>query len=142
MTKMNISNVAAKAALDAYTALMNPGGPGTLVIYAGVAPLDCDTVLSGDTVLATFTLSATAFGASTDLAPGARATANAIADENASASGTATFARVFNNAGTCVGQFDVGTTAATVIVSSTTFVSGQPCSVTSFTITLPEGDTF
>ena len=51
-------------------------------------------------------------------------------------------ARLLNNAATAVAQLDVGTSGTSVIVSLTSFVSGQPCSVTSATITLPEGDTF
>ncbi len=141
--KTGIANLAAKAALDAVTALLNVGGAGHLKIYSGTAPVDSDTALvTANVVLADFTLNATAFAASTDAAPGALATANSISDVNASATGTATFARVFNNAGVCKGQFNVGTAAAAVIVSSTSFVSGQPCSVTSFTLSMPEGDTF
>lgn len=138
MTTMNISNVAAKAGMDAITALLNAGGAGKLRIYSGTAPTDTDTALSGNTVLADFALNATAFAASTDAAPGALATANSITDVNASASGTATFARLLNNAGTAVAQMDVGVSAASVIVSSVTFVSGQPCSVTSLTLKQPE----
>lgn len=142
MAKLNVSNTAAKTGLDALLDLLDVGGAGKLRIYSGTAPLDTDTALSGNTVLADFALNATGFAAATDIAPGARATANSISDVNASNTGTATFARLLNNAGTAVAQMDVGTSGTSVIVSSTSFVSGQPCSVTSATITLPEGDTF
>lgn len=138
MTTMNISNVAAKAAMDAISALANAGGAGKLRIYSGTAPADTDTALSGNTLLADFALNATAFGASTDANPGALATANSVADVNASNTGTATFGRILNNAGTAIAQFDVGTSGTTCIVSSTSFVSGQPCSVTSATLKHPE----
>lgn len=139
MTTLNISNVAAKAAMDAVTALVNAGTPpGLLRIYSGTAPADTDTALSGNTVLASFPLAADAFGDAADVAPGARSTAAAIADVNAAATGTATFGRILNAAGVAICQFDVGTSGATCIVSSTSFVSGQPCSVTSLTLTHPE----
>lgn len=141
--KLGVTNVAAKAAIDAITALLNVGGAGHLKIYAGTAPVDSDTGLAtANTVLADFTLNATAFAASTDAAPGALATANSITDVNASATGTAAFGRLLNHAGTTVAQFDVGVSGATCIVSSVSFVSGQPCSVTSLTLKMPEGDTF
>lgn len=141
--KTGISNVAAKALLDAWTALLNVGGAGHLKIYSGTAPVDSDaSLVTANVLLADFTLNATAFAASTDANPGATATANSITDVNAAATGTASFARVLNNAGVCKGQYNVGTSLASVIVSSTSFVSGQPCSVTSYVQTMTEGDTF
>lgn len=142
MTKLNVSNVAAKTGLDALLDLLDSGGAGKLRIYAGTAPVDTDTALSSNTLLADFALNATGFANSADLAPGARATANSISDVTASNTGTATFGRLLNNAALAVAQFDVGTASATCIVPTTSFVSGQTCSVTSATITLPEGDTF
>lgn len=139
MTTLNISNVAAKAAMDAITLLVNAGTPpGLLRIYSGTAPTDADTALSGNTVLASFPLAADAFGDAADLNPGARSTAAAISDVTASATGTATFGRLLNAAGVCICQFDVATSAATCIVPTVSFVSGQPCSVTSMTLTHPE----
>lgn len=134
------SNVAAKAALDAVTALLNSGGAGKLRIYSGTKPTDCDTALSGNTVLVDFALNATAFAASTDANPNALATANAITGVNASATATATFFRLLNNAGTCVAQ---GTVTATggggdCTVTTTSIVSGAPCTVTSMTLTQNE----
>jgi hypothetical protein len=136
----NISYAAAKTALDAVTALLNVGGAGTLVVYSGTMPTDSDTALSGNTALITFALNATAFAASTDANPGATAVANAITGVNASATDTATFFRLFNNAGTCVGQ---GTVTATggggdCTITTTSVVSGQPSTVTSLTLNHPE----
>lgn len=140
--KLNVSNTAAKTGLDALLDLLDAGGAGKLRIYAGTAPTDTDTALSSNTLLADFALNATGFANSTDLAPGARATANSISDVTASNTGTATFGRLLNNAATAVAQFDVGTSGTTCIVPTTSFVSGQTCSVTSMTITQPEGDLF
>lgn len=143
MAKLNVSLAAAQTALDALTALLNAGGTSTLVIYDGTAPLDCSVALGGGNhALATFTLAADAFGDAADANPGAISTAASITGVNAAATGTASFGRILNHAGVAVAQFDVGVSAASCIVSSTSFVSGQPCTVTSVTIKLPEGDTF
>lgn len=130
---IQISNVAAKAALDAVTALLNAGGAGKLRVYSGTEPVDVDTALSGNTLLIDFALAATSFGASTDANPGATATAAAITGVNASATATASFYRLLNNAGTAVEQ---GTVTATggggdCTVTTTAVVSGAPCTVTS-----------
>lgn len=135
---IQLSNVAVKAMLDALTALMNAGGAGKLRIYSGTKPTDVDTALSGNTLLIDFALNATAFAASTDANPNALATANSITGVNASATGTATFYRILNNAGTAIEQGTVGTSGADCIITTTSVVSGAPCTVTSLTNTMPE----
>lgn len=137
---INISNVSAKAALDAVLALLNVGGAGKLRIYSGTVPTDTDTALSGNTVLIDFALNATAFPASSDAAPGATATANAITGVNASATATATFYRLLNNAGTAVEQGSVTATGGggDCTLTTVSVVSGAPCTVTSLVATHPE----
>lgn len=136
---LSISNVAAKAAMDAVTLLVNAGSPpGLLRIYSGTQPADADTALSGNTVLASFPMAADAFGDAADANPGATSTAAAISDVNASATGTATFFRILNAAALCIVQGNVDTSSATCIVTTTSFVSGQPCHVVSLTLTHPE----
>lgn len=138
----SISNVGAKAMLDALTALLNVGGAGSLRFYSGTAPADADAALSGNTLLAQLTLSATSFGASTDANPNALATANSITqDSSADATGTATFARLYTNGGTCVWQGNVATASACVVVVTTSIVATQPVSCSSFTLTQPEAGT-
>lgn len=136
----SITNAAAIAALNALTALLNVGGAGSLRIYSGSVPANADASLGAAGTLATFALAADAFGDATDANPGAVAVADTIADVNAAANGTATFFRLLNNAGTAVLQ---GTVSASggggdCIVTSVTFVSGQPCHVVSITLTHPE----
>ncbi len=138
---INVSNAAAKAALDAVTALMNVGGTGKLRIYNGTVPTDTDTALSGNTLLIDFALHATAaFGAATDAAPGATATADTIAGVNASATGTASFYRYLNNAGTAISQGSVTATGGggDATLTTVSVVSGAPCTVTSAVMTHPE----
>jgi hypothetical protein len=137
---LNVSNAAAKAMLDALTALGNVGGAGKLRIYSGTMPTDTDTALSGNTLLIDFALNADDFPDASDANPGASSVANTISDVNASATGTATFFRILNNAGTAIMQ---GTVTATggggdCIITTTSVVSGQPCHVVSLTLTHPE----
>lgn len=107
---------------------------GYLRIYSGTQPATADTALSGNTLLAELRFNATA-------APAASAgvlTFNAITqDSSADASGTATFFRALKSDGTTV-MFDgtVGTSAANLIVPTTTVTATQPFSVTSFTYTV------
>jgi hypothetical protein len=136
-----ISNDAAQDMLDALTAKFDTGTAAVINIYSGTAPADVDTALSGNTLLAQLTMSGTSFGAATDLAPGARITAAAItADSSADATGTATFFRVLTqNAGTPHAQGTVGTATSDLILNTTSITAGSTVSITSMTITLPEG---
>lgn len=136
-----ISNVAAKAAVDAVTALIDAGTAAVWNIYSGTPPADVDAALSGNTLLAQLTMSATAYAAAADLNPGARATANAITpDSSADATGTATFYRqLTQNAGTPHTQGLVNTATADLILNTASITAGSQVSVTSSTITQPEG---
>ena len=137
--RMQISNAAAKAACDAVVDLLDVGGGGYIEIRTGSPPTDCDTASSG-TLLATLPLSATAFGAAADAAPGAIATANAItSDSSADATDTAGYFRAFNNAGTCIIQGTVGTSSADMILNTLSIVAGSSVACSSWTVTMSEG---
>ena len=102
---------------------------GTMVIYSGAVPANADAALSGDTALATIPFSATAFGAP---AAGSMA-ANALTQENAVASGTASFYRCFaSNGTTVIEQGTVATSGGDLNLNTTNIVSGGPVAVTSF----------
>lgn len=135
------SDEAAKAAVDAVAALCNGG---SLKIYSGSQPTDANTAIGAQTLLATLTLSATAFAASSASgSAGSKvvtATANTITDDSsADATGTAAWFRVLKSNGTSV-VFDgsVGTSGSDLNLASTSIVTGEDVSVTSFTITLTE----
>ena len=136
-----ITNAVAKAMLDAFTTANDAGTAAVINIYSGTAPTDADAALSGNTLLAQLTMSGTSFPAAADLAPGARITANAItSDSSADATGTATFFRTLTqNAGTVTSQGTVGTASADLILNTTSITAGSTVSITSMTITLPEG---
>lgn len=137
-----VSMASARAALDALLALLNTGGAGKIKIFTGSMPATCETADSGTALSTGLTLSSTAFAASTD--PGstglATATANAIAsDTNAAATGTAGYFRAYSGAGTCIIQGTVGTSAADMILNTTSIVAGATVAITSWTVTLPDG---
>ena len=126
----SIPNAQRSRAADAVTVRANNG---RLRIYGGTAPADANAALSGNTLLADLTMSATAFGA----AASGVATANTItADSSADATGTATFFRVLeSDLTTVVFQGTVGTTGAELNLSSASVIAGGPVSVTSLTYT-------
>jgi hypothetical protein len=101
---LRLSTGARNAAGDAITALLNAGGAGTIEVRTGAQPTDPGTAVTG-TLLATFTLSATAFAA---FASGT-GNLNTVASVTAAATGTAGWFRMKNNAGTGVIDGDVGT---------------------------------
>lgn len=134
-----ISNAAAIAACDAITARLNTGGAGKLRIYSGTQPTDPDTAIGAQVLLAELTLSATAFAGAVDANPGGRATANTItADSSADAAGTAAWFRAISGAGTAIIDGSVGTSAADMILNTTTITLGANVSVSSWTFTVPE----
>jgi hypothetical protein len=128
-----------KAMLDASASLKTDANSGVLNIYSGTQPADGDTALSGNTLLASLTMNATAFSgpsgtASTDQV----LTAGSITqDSSADATGTATFFRLFKSDGTTkILDGSVGTSAADLNLNTTSIVSGAAVSVTSMTLTL------
>lgn len=135
------SDEAAQAAVDAVAALCNSG---SIKIYDGTKPTDANTAISGNTLLATLTLSSTAFGASSAAgSAGSKvvtATANTITDDSsADNTGTASWFRVLKSDGSSkVFDGTVGTSGCDLNLASTSIVSGEDVSVTSFTITLTE----
>src|SRR3954469_23436506 len=98
-----MSILGAKTALNALTALLSAGGAGTVEIRTGAPEATTLTADSG-TLLATLTLSATAFPASTSSTTNglATATANAITSGTAVASNTAGHFRAKSNAGVVI----------------------------------------
>jgi hypothetical protein len=140
-TTLSIANTEAISCCDDVVDSIDTGaGTAQLVIYDGTPPALVDTALSGNTVLAELALSNPAFGAAADAAPGATATANAISDDtSANATGTATFFRLLDRNGTPRVQGSVGTSGEALNLNTTSIVAGATVSVTSLTVTMPEG---
>lgn len=127
-----LANAQRSRAADAVTVRFNSG---FLRIYSGTRPSTPDTALSGNTLLASLTFSATAFPAATN----GVANANAITQEsNAPATGTATFTRIFESNGTTViGDANVGTSGSDINFNSVSIVAGGIVQVTSLTYSQP-----
>lgn len=113
--------------LDEITAAV--GASGLLRIYDGSRPA---TGGAATTLLAELTCNVT-------FAPGAAAgvlTLNSITqDSSANATGTATWFRITTSGGTAVVDGSVSTSGSDLNLTTTSIVSTQPVSVSSFTIT-------
>lgn len=137
-----ISNSAAKRMADAFDDEVNVGANAAAVrILTTPRPADPDTAETG-TLLASLPMSATAFGAATDGAPGGLLTANAITDDSsADNTGTAAYFRIRNDdTGTPddVADGECGTSASDLNFNTLSITSGSTVSITAFTVTMPE----
>lgn len=129
-----LTTATASAACDAVVDRLDTGGAGTLKIYSGTQPVTADTGIVAQVLLATLTFSATAFG---NAASGV-ATAAAITDDaSADATGTATWARWANGAGTTILDCTVGTSGCDINLNSAAIVIGAAVSITSLIVTVP-----
>lgn len=126
----SITNAQRSRAADAVTVRANNG---RLRIYDGTPPANANAALSGNTLLADLTLSATAFAPAVN----GVATANAITgDPSADNSGTATFFRVLESDLTAVVyQGTAGISGAELNLSSVSVIANGPVSVTALTYT-------
>jgi hypothetical protein len=130
-----LTNATASAACDAIVDRIDTGGAGTIKIYTATIPTDADTALGAQTLLATLTFSATAFGAASN----GVATASAItSDSSADATGTAAWARIANGAGTTIMDVTVGTSGEDINFNTVSFVTGATVAITSMTVTVPK----
>jgi hypothetical protein len=126
---------------------------GTLSIYSGTQPANADTAYAG-TLLCTYTISSGAFSAGSetnglefgDAASGAIDKASGeVWSGEAAATGTAGWFRFSGNAtdahgaSTTLPRIDgtCGTSGSDLVLSTTSFVSGQTYTIDQFEITLP-----
>lgn len=115
------------AQLDAITTFV--GASGKLRIYSGTRPATGGAIT---TLLVELTLNAT-FAAA---ASAGVLTLNAIASGTAVATGTATWARIFKSDGTTIAlDMDVGTSGTSIVLATTSIVTGATVSISSATIT-------
>lgn len=109
---------------------------GFIELYTGTQPATPDTALSGNTLLATLDIGATAFGA----ASAGTATANTVTSGTAVATGTATFFRCYKSDGTtAVLDGSAGTSGTDMVLNSAAITSGSTVSVTAWTVSMPVG---
>lgn len=129
---VSLSDVTANAQANAAAALLNSG---TIQIFSGTQPVNANTALSGNTLLATLTLGSPAFGS----AVAGLITANPITSANAVATGTATFARWYQSNGTTVvWDEQVGVTGAALNLNTISIVTGGSVNCTAYTHQVPE----
>lgn len=105
------------------------GNAALLRIYDGSRPATGGTAT---TLLAELTCG-TPFAASAS--SGVLTLGSITQDSSANATGTATWFRIVTSGGTFVLDGNVGTSGSDLNLTTTSIVSGQPVSVTSFTIT-------
>ncbi len=128
------------AMMDALATRMNLGaGPATLRMYSGTQPVNGDTALSGNTLLATLTFSDPAAPAA---ASGTLTFSPITEDSSADATAVATFGRIQDSDGNNVMDGDIGTTGALISLNTTSIVSEGPVRITSFTLSIPATITF
>ena len=124
--------VAAQAACDAMTPLLNSGKLNIYAVGSGV-PATADTAITDQPLLAELTLAATAFGAAD--ATG-KATANTITgDTSANNTGAASFFRLLTSGSVCRFQGLCGTSVSDLNLNSTAIQAGAAVDVTLLTIT-------
>jgi len=137
MSNLRLATATRNAMMDAVETLVDTGsGAATVKLYSGTQPVDANTGLSGNTLLATFTLDDPAFGTSSSgtitLAGVPRATTGVAA-------GTATWFRMANIGAATICDGDVGTASATLILNTTTISIGVAVSITAGSLTQPAG---
>src|SRR5512139_2014762 len=137
-----VTNAVAGSMLTAFNTATDAGTAAVVNIYDGSAPADADAAESNN-LLAQLTMSTTAFGSPADVTGSSRVTANAItSDSSADSTGTATHFRILTQSGgTVIAQGTVGTATSDLILNTTSITSGSTVSITSATVTLPEGYT-
>lgn len=136
-----ITNASLLSLLNSLATLVDSGSAAVIEIYDGSVPADADAA-EGNVLLASLTMSATAFGGgATDSNPGGLLTADTIAsDSSADATGTATHFRIKTQTGGTVRfQGTVGTATSTLVLNTTSIVSGATVSITALTIAHAEG---
>lgn len=141
MAETYITNAVAQGMLNGTGLAEAIGASAKLRFYSGTKPSNADAALSGNTLLAELTLAASPFSGFSDTGSAGRATLGAVtSDTSADATGTATFARILDSAGSVVKmQFDVGTTGTAIIMATVAFTAGSTVAVSSGTIDLSEG---
>ncbi len=145
--KTNVSIAFAQAGIDASLDLLDEGTLGAVIQgWTGAQPADPNAADVG-TLLFSATCSTTAFGGSTDAAPGALGTAAAITDDaSADNTGTVLYCRGSSSsvADTVLNSHidgEAGTGTADFVFNTVAIVSGAVVSFTAWTVTQPQGPT-
>ncbi len=114
------------------TAIDAGGSNGTIKVYNGTMPATPATAITTQTRLATLTFS----HACGSVASGVFTAAAITQDSSAAATGTATWARIFDSSGATVADIDVTSTGGGGLLqfNTTNIVAGGPVLCTSFVL--------
>lgn len=132
-----LTKATGQAALDAIVDRLDTGGAGTLKIYGTAQAATADTATSGQTLLATLTFTATAFGSASNADPTVATAASITSDSSADATATAVWARWANGAATTILDCSVGTATTDIVFNTAAFVTGAVIAISALTVTLP-----
>lgn len=129
-----------KSGGNTFAESLDAGTAAVVNIYDGTAPADADASETNN-LLAQLTCSATAIASDSDANPGGRITFDTItSDSSADATGSASHFRILTQSGgTVVCQGSVGTGTHDLVLNTVSITSGSTVSITSATVTLPEG---
>ena len=134
MTVLNLATASQNAAMDAVTLLINATSAGSISMYDGTIPTNANTAVSTQTLLATMTFSADAFG---DAAAGVSTAAAITGDSSVDADGTCTWARIKDGGGNTIFDCDAATASAIIILNAVAFITGGTVDCDSMTLTMP-----
>jgi hypothetical protein len=136
MTNVHLATASVNALATALQVYADTGSAALINLYSGTQPVNANTGLSGNTLLATFTLDDPSFGSPT---AGVITMAGVPRATTGLAAGTATWFRMTTSAAATVLDGDVGTASATLILNTTTISVGVAVSITAGTFTVPPG---
>lgn len=123
--------------LDNLVDAIDSGGAGTIKIYTSSQPANADTALGAQTLLATLTFSATAFGAATNADPTVATASSITSDSSADTTGTADWSRWASGGATTILDCTVGTGTHDIVFNTVSFVSGAVIAISALTVTHP-----
>lgn len=134
-----LTKATGQAALDAIVDRLDAGGAGTIKFYTASQAATADTALGAQTLLATLTYSATAFGAASNADPTVATAAAITSDSGADATNTVAWARHASGGGTTIFDCSAGISSGTFDIEFNTdaFVTGAVIAMSALTVTLP-----
>lgn len=134
-----LTKATGQAALDAIVDRLDAGGAGTIKFYTASQAATADTALGAQTLLATLTYSATAYGAASNADPTVATAAAITSDSSADATGSVVWARHASGGATTIFDCSAGISSGTFDIEFNTdaFVTGATIAVSALTVTLP-----
>jgi hypothetical protein len=134
-----LTQAVGKAALDSIVDSLDAGGAGTIKFYTTAQAATANTALGAQTLLATLTYTATAYGAATTADPSVATAASITSDSSADATGTVVWARHASGGATTIFDCSAGISSGTFDIEFNTdaFVTGATIAVSALTVTLP-----